>query len=396
MSRRAILAAGALLGASAPAMGAGSWSAPQVLAHTNSVLNEVHLGVGSDGRAAATWVTGQGTGRVALRPPGAASFAAGTTFPGSAGAPGLSVSVDARGTARILMQAVDMELSQSTFSTPFTTTTLTDDAGSSERALAVDPDGALVAAWLTPNATLVRSQPAGGPLGPAVTIFGRPVGLSVATDPAGDAAAVWFDGLAAQPVVRALILPAGSTVPLVTQMSATGASAADPRIGMDAAGDAVALWTAYADGHFALFTARRPAGGDWSTLKRLSPSGTDTGQSALSVAATGRAVAVWTAAAGRREVVQAATVDVPGGDWSTATTISRGRDDADHPVVVVTGTGSAIAAWRRVGGTGSTSPPPPARPAGAGRRPPTWRRPRRWCGTSGWGPTPPDAPRPCG
>jgi hypothetical protein len=69
---------------------------------------------------------------------------------------------------------------------------------------------------------------------------------------------------------------------------------------------------------------------------------------AVAIAPDGRAVAVWVGGPGTAPTVQA-SVRPPGGQWSTAVTLTT--DAYGDPVIGIDGSGNAIAAW--AGGSGA-------------------------------------------
>src|SRR5262249_40307259 len=77
-------------------------------------------------------------------------------------------------------------------------------------------------------------------------------------------------------------------------LSAHGEDAAAPRIALDAAGDAVAVWRRFDGADYVIQSAARPAGGSWSAPVDLSAPGEEAQSPQLAVDAAGDAVAVWT------------------------------------------------------------------------------------------------------
>jgi hypothetical protein len=82
---------------------------------------------------------------------------------------------------------------------------------------------------------------------------------------------------------------------------------------------------------------------------------------AVAIAPDGRAVTVWEGGPGTAATVQA-SVRPPGGQWSTAVTLTT---DFGHPVIGIDGSGNAIAAWAAASGAIDTA----SLPAGG-----TWTR----------------------
>ena len=125
---------------------------------------------------------------------------------------------------------------------------------------------------------------AGAALGlPAVDAAAAPVDLSpadeyaagsdLAVDPAGDAVVVWQLGKPAVqgviPSVQAAIRPAGGAFAAAVTVSLPGEEALGPRVAVDDAGDAVAVWTRFIGSRSPVRAQWRPRG----TSARLSDLG---------------------------------------------------------------------------------------------------------------------------
>jgi PKD domain len=132
-------------------------------------------------------------------------------------------------------------------------------------------------------------------------------------------------------------------------ISAPANDAGEPQVAVDAAGDAVAVWSREDGAHHVVQAASRPAGGSWSPPEDLSAPGRDALEPRLAVNAAGDAVAVWQRSNGSRTVVQSASRRA-GGSWSTPVDLSDATWNADEPAVAVSPTGEAIALWSRYDG----------------------------------------------
>ncbi|HST38258.1 MAG TPA: hypothetical protein VLK58_02050, partial [Conexibacter sp.] len=121
-------------------------------------------------------------------------------------------------------------------------------------------------------------------------------------------------------------------------------------VGLDAAGNAVAVWTANGPDRVTQ-AATRPLGGAWSAPVTLSPEGEEGGwEPELAVGADGVAVAVWSSVhhseLWTRQIVLAASRE-PGGQWSEPVALSdeEGIAISYQPEVVVDSEGNATAIW---------------------------------------------------
>jgi len=149
--------------------------------------------------------------------------------------------------------------------------------------LAADGTGAMVAVWeqratgrTGAGVVMAATRPAGA------ASFGPPEVLSdpgadarqpdVAMDAAGDALVVWTGGTSGQFAVQARLRVAGTSAwqPAVG-LSGADAAAGTARVAMDPAGNAVAAWTASDAGVASLHAAARAAGGAWGAAEDLGP-----------------------------------------------------------------------------------------------------------------------------
>lgn len=206
--------------------------------------------------------------------------------------------------------------------------------------MAALPAGALAApTWLAPVDVSAQGQKAEDP--------------QVAVDAAGDAVAVWQRSEGAEVIVQAASRPAGGTWGAPVELSVPGENAGLPRVAMDAAGDAVAVWVRSDGSHRIVQAASRPAGGTWGAPVELSVPGADAGEPEIAVDPSGDAVAVWTLSEGSDVIVQAASRPA-GGSWGAPTDLSAAGEEAGEPEIAVDPSGDAVAVWTREEGFYST------------------------------------------
>ncbi len=139
----------------------------------------------------------------------------------------------------------------------------------------------------------------------------------------------------------ALALPAqavGSWSPPVQLPGVCGGSVA-----VNTAGAQVAAgFQQNADGSMSVQVCTSTDGQNWSAPVTLGQGVSPV----VAIAQDGRAVAVWEGGPGTAATVQA-SVRPPGGQWSTAVTLTT---DFGHPVIGIDGSGNAIAAWAAFSG----------------------------------------------
>ncbi len=224
-------------------------------------------------------------------------------------------------------------------------------------ALAVNSSGASAAAWVVAGNFRTLQVAAQDVLGlwSAPQTLTPTTGASVAdpavaVSPLGNAVAVWDIWRASTPKGTALQassrMPLGSWAPPVSLTSpAVGAS--QPKVGMDALGNAVAVWLESTSSGSAIKSAYLPMGGSWSTPVRLSAAGTTAAAPALAVNSLGGAVAAWQSTDGKILVAERSTL----GSWGAPATIAPAAFRQGAPHVALSSTGSAAVIWSRAGST---------------------------------------------
>jgi hypothetical protein len=182
------------------------------------------------------------------------------------------------------------------------------------------------------------------------TIGQNAVEPAVAVDPHGDTTAIWsrFDGT--NDIVQAAVRPAGGSWGAVKDLSAPGQNARRQHVAVDAQGNVTAVWVRSDGTNNIIQTASRPAGGSWSAAQDLSTAGQNAQQPDVAVNAAGDAVAVWSRFDGTNNIVQAAVRPV-GGSWGAAQDLSATGQNAVDPRTAVDRLGDATAAWSRFDGT---------------------------------------------
>jgi hypothetical protein len=290
----------------------GAWSAPETV---SGVQRTPILGMDAAGNAVALWIT-DGI-RVAVRPVGGV-WSAPETLPGSS--------------------------PQDTF-----------PAGVR---VAVTPSGTIVAAWsllrnvaqpagTAPAGFQVAVRPAGGAWGPPERLSEVGSDPEVSVDAAGNAVVVW-----AESGIRAATRPAGGAWSAFQPLAEAGTV---PDVGVDAGGNTVAVWhrpfftvdpnSGVVTSLFRIEAATRAAGGAWSAPTILSEPAPLVSGAQVGVNAGGDAVAVWHRTVDAIERVEAA-VRPAGGPWSTAQALANPTRRAFGAQVAVDASGDAVAAWQ--------------------------------------------------
>jgi hypothetical protein len=165
-------------------------------------------------------------------------------------------------------------------------------------------------------------------------------------DAAGDAVAVWtrFDGL--DFIVEAAEKPAGGGWVPSGKLSVAGQDAEEPQVAIDSSANALAVWSRYDGSRFVVQSARRLAGG-WEKPLDVSVAGQNAEEPQLALDPAGNAVAVWSRFDGARDIVQAAVGSGGGGAWGPPVDLSAAGQNAEEPQVAVDPGGNAIVVWTR-------------------------------------------------
>ncbi|HMI98544.1 MAG TPA: PASTA domain-containing protein [Gaiellaceae bacterium] len=189
-------------------------------------------------------------------------------------------------------------------------------------------------------------RPAGGMWSPPEDIsVGDSSDPQVALDSAGNAIAAWEDFPGGGSPVEAAVRPAGGAWGDPEVVSAQDDLAIRPRIALDSAGNAVALWTRLELSGWSVRAAARLSGGSWGAPQDLSASGEFAFLPELALNPAGDAVAVWSRFAESSEVVQAATRSA-GGTWERALDISPFPGSSYVPQVAIDSSGNTVGVWR--------------------------------------------------
>ncbi len=216
--------------------------------------------------------------------------------------------------------------------------------------IAVDASGAVTVVWergTGSDETVIQStyrDPAGAWKAPVDVSYPAPTASTeeprVGVDANGEATAVWKHSGVLQSADR----PAGDSWQTPVDISEAGHEALTPQAAVDAAGDATAVWMIQEGGSLVARTAYKPAGGSWQAPEALTAKGEEGGDPQIALDAHGDALAVWTKAVGYDNVVRGAYRPA-GGSWQAPADISAESEDAQYPQVALDGSGDALVAW---------------------------------------------------
>ena len=241
---------------------------------------------------------------------------------------------------------------------PVPTLLETDNAGGGTfPRVAVDPSGNAIAIWSQSDGTRTniwanRYIPGSGWLMPTLLETDNAGGAAfpwVATDPAGNAVAVWQQSDGTRENIWANRFVAGSGWGMASLIETDNAGlAAQPRVALDASGNAIAVWS-QVSGVASIWSNRFVLGTGWAGPVLLE---TDNAGNAffprVAVGPAGDAVAVWHQSDGIRVNVWANRYGV-GTGWGTAELLESDTTVALLADVAMDPAGNAMAVWQQFG-----------------------------------------------
>lgn len=177
---------------------------------------------------------------------------------------------------------------------------------------------------------------------------GNSVQPHVGVDSAGDAVAVWSRN-GVHVTAQAAVRRAGGDWSQPETLSDPAADALQPQVAVNPRGDAVAAWASFDGRTYVIQGTSRPRDGAWSRVQDISPRSPDLGAPKVALDAAGDALAVWRGLRSARERAQAARHPARGA-WSPPAVLSRGSFDADLPDVAVDAAGNGAAIWQNGNG----------------------------------------------
>lgn len=176
----------------------------------------------------------------------------------------------------------------------------------------------------------------------------------IAVDVAGNAIAVWVQYTTGQESIWTNYYTLGSgwgaEEPVETW---NGGPAMDPQVAFNATGDAVAVWAIFDGTYYSIWSRRYTAGSGWGpSIEFVETNSGNASAPRVAVDPAGNAVAVWMQYdAGRHDIWS--NRHIPGTSWATPEKIET--DDsgtAAAPRVVVDTAGNAFAVWSQFDATG--------------------------------------------
>ena len=229
--------------------------------------------------------------------------------------------------------------------------------------VATDPDGNAVAVWHQDDGTRFniwsnRCTPGGGWETAELIEFDDAGGAGfpqVAMDASGGAIAVWqqSNDTGSFDIWANRFAPVGGWGAAERIDQSNDFGALEPQVAMDAGGRAFAVWyEPYGDGNIGwnLYT---PVGG-WDAPTLFGAAWGSSGRPQVAMDPGGRALGVWQESSFFGTVYISARRYTPGADWGTQSDITQEEQliyDAANPQVAMDGGGNAVAVWQQSDGT---------------------------------------------
>lgn len=228
--------------------------------------------------------------------------------------------------------------------------------------VAVNAEGNAVAVWTRTNgdgfnviqgATLTYGSTVWVPTEDLSNCAFNSFSSQIAVDTAGNAVAVWVAQLDSTIVIQGATLPFGSSawIPATNNLSDASQNASQPQVVVDSAGNATAIWSRSNGSNIIVQSSTLLIGSkSWSSPTDVSPKGIDSFDPQIGVDSAGNTVAVWSSIVGS-DVLTLAATQLFGGNWSTPIAISNRGELSFDPQVTVDASGNAIAVWDRDNGS---------------------------------------------
>ncbi|MBS0650445.1 MAG: hypothetical protein JSR93_04720 [Verrucomicrobia bacterium] len=214
----------------------------------------------------------------------------------------------------------------------------TDGIDASEQAVAVDPNGNVIAVWIENGFVKSSSTPIAGTWSsPPDTVSNSGASSPlVVMDPNGNATAIWVENS----VIKASSKPLNGTWSLTADTLSIN-PASSPDLATDAMGNVVAVWL---EGGVVM-SATKLFSGSWPvTPDSISTSGAVSPK--VDVGNDGTVIAVWYADLSGTSTVYAAIKTISG-SWAGQQSISTANVNSAYPQIAINSSGNAIALWYR-------------------------------------------------
>ena len=212
----------------------------------------------------------------------------------------------------------------------------------------ITASGIAAAAWSIGGSVQISLRSSAGVWSAPVSFgtSGSASNLVEKLDAQGNGVATWAQTASTVPVIEAVTWNAAGTFGSVTQVSSSTQGAAQPDLAVNEAGTAIVVWQAFAPNDNGnpnqIESATRPAGGSWSSPTAVSPVMSATWTPRVALDSAGNATAVWQ----QGGVNIDAAARPAGGSWSSPVQIEMsGFTQASGEAVAADSAGNVTATW---------------------------------------------------
>lgn len=174
----------------------------------------------------------------------------------------------------------------------------------------------------------------------------------VVADSTGRSIAVWGEDNGTLSVVKGAVLNPNQDIWIPTNnLSIETEDSCSPLIGIDQAGNAIAIWTGFDGISSSIRGAILPAGSlNWIPTSQLSDDNAYSDYIQLSVNAQGKAMVVWESSDGSSISIKAAILNPGSYTWIDTNNIPSSSADNFDPQVCLDNNGNAVVVWLEVDG----------------------------------------------
>ena len=219
-------------------------------------------------------------------------------------------------------------------------------SGASAPLVQIDQNGTATAIWVENGTIKSSSLPLNGSWSSAVAISGASSSSpGLAIDSSGNLVAVWVEG----GVVQSATQPFGGSWS-VTPDTLSGSGSSSPQIAIGNDGTVIAVWQGLVSSTPCIYAASKTISGSWSATSILSSSGINSCNPQIAIDPHGNALSIWytydlSGSIYSNVAVQSSSLPV-GGSWSTPVILAGAgiRNPADLPLCVVAGPNGCYAA----------------------------------------------------
>jgi len=364
------LEGGALLAATQPK--GGSWSGATTL--TGSGASKPKLGVDGSGNVIALWLQADVVTSASCSLGGSWSVATSLSLSG-ASTPQLAVD-SAGNAAAVWVRSTNIEASKQSVGASWGTVSVISSNNSDVPQVAIGADGTVAAIWhmLSSGSDIVSSSTStiSGSWGTAKNLVTAAPALhhnypKIVVDASGNATAIWYRYNQSGSVYTNVMVLAGTlasgastwgSFALLSSPGLVNPAGLVERLGVDSAGNVLAVWTNSYDGSSYWVESAEKLSSGWNTSVLLFPPNLYSYQVDSSVNATGHSLISYMMYDGTSLMIQAQEIDTsnPFPTLSLETTVSQGTENG-YPrcaVCLVGNTENVVSTWVSNDGTNNT------------------------------------------